>query len=74
MKGRALRDGERLFLTLVVTVLREDSYRDCSRKQKEEGGVWETADRAERALRGSENRGEGRQRCGGKFSMGQRPL
>lgn len=57
-QGGALGGGERLFLTLVVTVLGEESCRDCRRKQKEEGSLWETAAHAERAQRIREQMGK----------------
>lgn len=57
-QGGALGGGERLFLTLVVTVLGEESCRDHRRKQKEEGGLWETAAHAERTQRIREQMGK----------------
>lgn len=55
--GRALGDRERLFLTLVVTVLGEENCRHCRKKQRKEGGLWEAAAPSGRALRGSESKG-----------------
>lgn len=71
---RALGDGERLFLTLVETVVREESVRGCGRKQRKESGLWEAAAPAGRAPGRSETKGKRRQRCAGQSFPGQRPL
>lgn len=46
----------KLFLTWVVTVMGEKTFRDCRWKQKGEDGLWEPVAHAERALRGPDRR------------------
>lgn len=64
--------GERLVLTSIVTMLGEESCKDCRRKQKEGSGLWETAAQTAESAEDQRAEGEGRQRCDRQSFLGPR--